>query len=182
MADEEVAAIQSIVQALEPLDSEARGRVISYVFSRLGLRASVGLASPRAEAPPLHEVNETAPQLVDPRSFKQQKDPRSAIEMAAVVAYYLAEVAPPMERKDSIDAEDVKRYFKLAQFPLPGKVHMTLVHTKNAGYIDSVGEGRYRLNSVGYNLVAHNLPRGLGSRSDETGSTRRKRTTAKKAK
>jgi hypothetical protein len=36
---------------------------------------------------------------------------------------------------------------------------MTLVHTKNAGYIDPAGRGLYRINPVGHNLIAHALPR-----------------------
>ena len=35
---------------------------------------------------------------------------------------------------------------------------MTLVNTKNAGYLESRGDGRYSLNAVGHNLIVHKLP------------------------
>lgn len=178
--DTEVAAIQTIVAALTPLDAEARGRVLGYVFQRLGLRASVsttsGTVSPAPDTGADRRVTST-----DIRSLKQEKEPQTAIEMAALVAYYLSEVANPPERKDTVDADDLKKYFKQAQFPLPQKLHMTLVHTKNAGYVDSVGGGGYRLNPVGYNLVAYSLPsssspeRVAGKRGPTRGSRKKSR-------
>lgn len=161
--DTEVAAIQTIVGALTPLDAEARGRVLGYVFQRLGLRASVStLAAPSTLAGTPETSGEHRPTTTDIRSLKQEKRPQTAIEMAALVAYYVSEIAGPDERKETIDADDLKKYFKQAQFPLPQKFHMTLVHAKNAGYVDSVGAGAYRLNPVGYNLVAYNLPPSAG--------------------
>ena len=60
---------------------------------------------------------------------------------------------------DSFVAGDIKRYFKPANFPLPtGRHDVTLNNAKNAGYLDAIGEGKYRLNPVGDNLVAHKLP------------------------
>jgi hypothetical protein len=79
--------------------------------------------------------------------------------MTVLVAYYLENLAPPGERKAEFSGTDLVRYFKQAAFPLPKSPHMTLVHTKNAGYIDGAGRGLYRLNPVGHNLVAHALPR-----------------------
>ena len=79
--------------------------------------------------------------------------------MAAVVAYYLAEVLNQPEQKKTIDISDIEKYFKQARYPLPSNVPMALVNAKNAGYFDAVGGGRYKLNPVGYNLVAHTLPR-----------------------
>lgn len=56
--------------------------------------------------------------------------------MAAVAAYYLSEVAPPDDRKSEISASDITKLFKQANFPSPGSPKMTLVHAKNAGYLD----------------------------------------------
>jgi hypothetical protein len=94
------------------------------------------------------------------KEFKEQKNPRYAIEMAAVVAYYLQDLAPPKERKDTISTRDVETYFKIAEFKLPTKPQFTLPNAKAAGYFDAVGNGEYKLNAVGHNLVAHSLPRG----------------------
>jgi hypothetical protein len=97
--------------------------------------------------------------LVDIRSLKEEKQPSSAREMAVLVAYYLSELAPASERKDEISADDIRQYFKQGAFKLPASPEMTLVHTRNAGYLDSgSARGLYKLNAVGYNLIVHSLP------------------------
>lgn len=78
--------------------------------------------------------------------------------MACLVAYYLQEVAPEGERKDFINSADLEKYFKQANFKLPQRVQQVLPEAKSSGYFDSAGRGEYKLNAVGYNLVAHSLP------------------------
>jgi hypothetical protein len=78
--------------------------------------------------------------------------------MAVLVAYYLAEVAPANDRKATIGTDDINKYFKQADYPLPGRPRQTLFDAKAAGYLDSPSQGAYRLNPVGHNLVAHSLP------------------------
>jgi hypothetical protein len=95
---------------------------------------------------------------VDIRALKEQKQPRTAIDMAALVAYYLSESATGSERKTAIGREDLEKYFKQAGFKLPKQPRQTLIDAKAAGYFDSADRGQYRLNAVGYNLVAHGLP------------------------
>jgi len=98
--------------------------------------------------------------------------------MAALVAYYLSEAAPEGVRKQTINTDDIKTYFKQAPFKLPSRPEQTLLNAKNAGYFDSVGGGQYKLNPVGYNLVVHNLPAsGVG-----TAPPRANRRTARKRK
>lgn len=77
--------------------------------------------------------------------------------MAALVAFYVSELAPEGERKNTITKAEIERYFKSAQFHLPSDAAFTLVNAKNAGYLDRVGSGQYKLNPVGYNLVAQCL-------------------------
>ena len=79
--------------------------------------------------------------------------------MAAIVAYYLAELAPSNQRKTEIAKADITKYFKQAAYKLPTRPEQTLPNAKAAGYFDGVGRGKYRLNPVGHNLVVHNLPR-----------------------
>jgi len=55
---------------------------------------------------------------------------------------------------------------------------MTLVHAKNAGYLDSSGPGSYKLNPVGYNLVAHAMP----LTKEKTIRKRKKRSNKRKLK
>jgi hypothetical protein len=152
----ELNAVKIIVSALKPLEAEARERVLASSMNLLGggylprsTRALVATPEPESLGAP----------GVDIRSLKEQKQPKSVIEMVALVAYYLSEMASPAERRNYISAADVDKYFKQAGHPMPASASMALVHSKNAGYLDQLGEGRYRLNPVGYNLVAHSLPR-----------------------
>lgn len=163
-------AIDQIVGALESLDADARKTAIEAACAHLKL--SVGRV-PQAPEPRERTVEAAAsatasgggsaaavaPQAqTDIRSFKNLKNPKSAREMACVVAFYLQELAPDGERKDTISTADLEKYFKQAQFKLPEKITQVLTDAKGAGYFDSSARGAYKLNAVGYNLVAHKLP------------------------
>jgi len=164
--DQELRAIHQVIAALSDIDSEARARVINYVFQRLGISTPAVLVEAGASvAAPAHGMEAAASlaqpgrRQVDIRTFGQEKSPRSVNERVAVVGYYLSELAPADERKADISAADITKYFKQAGFPLPGAARMTLVNAKNAGYLDAGAErGTYKLNPVGHNLVAHSLP------------------------
>ena len=163
-------AIDQIVGALEALDTDARKTAIEAASAHLKL--SLGRATPApgvAEgatqatasvgAPGGGAAATVSPQgKTDIRTLKSQKNPKSAREMACVVAFYLQELAPEGERKDTISTADLERYFKQAQFKLPEKITQVLTDAKGAGYFDSPSRGAYKLNAVGYNLVAHKLP------------------------
>lgn len=159
-------AIDDVIASLEPLDESSRRIAVRAACERLGIvlleaTPQAAAAGPPHTTPHVPAITGTArPEATDIRSFAQQKRPSTAVERAVLVAFYLAERAPEAERKDTIDKQDLKKYFKQAGFPLPKRPEATLVHAKDAGYLDAVGEGKYRLNPVGYNLIAHNLPRG----------------------
>ncbi|MEK7441667.1 MAG: hypothetical protein AABZ78_12780 [Chloroflexota bacterium] len=153
--DPELAAIQSILAALELLSPEARQRVIKYVFHRLELSID---NQPMQSSGQSNFADRTSSVTIDIRSLKDQKLPRSDSEMAALVAYYLAELAPVEARTEFITKEDVEKYFKQAGYPLPKVIKQALPNAAKAGFLDLIGGGKYRLNPVGYNLVAHALP------------------------
>jgi hypothetical protein len=160
--DPELKAIQQVIEALDSVQPDARERVIAYVFQRLGLGNASALTLPALESPILPPSN--LPPIVsheggvhDIRTLAKSKKPKSDNEMAAVVAYYLKNVAPTDERKDAISREEIEKYFVQADFPLPKQPQFTLTNAKNAGYFDRTGTGLYKLNPVGHNLVAHSL-------------------------
>ena len=169
--DQEIEAIGTVLAALQPLPPEGRQSVLNYVLGRLGVELGVPERG-HHEAEPNTHAGEAAPAAATntPKSgavhildFKNEKRPRSANEMAALVAYYLENVAPEAQRKDRITTKDIETQFKIAEFPLPGSSRMTLVNAKAAGYFDGVGSGEYKLNAIGHNLVAHSMPRGSGT-------------------
>jgi len=179
--DTEIEAIRVILNSLDPLDVVARESVLDYVFKRLGIKQETA-----ALTPPTQQHAPTTPQqptLVQPpasqhqhiKDYKEEKQPRSAIEMAAIVAYYLENLAPETERKQTVGTADLNTHFKIAEFKLPAKQQFTLVNARNAGYFDSAGGGEYKLNAVGHNLVVHSMPR----KENGAGATRKR--TKKKA-
>jgi hypothetical protein len=186
--DEEIAAIKSVLDALTPLPVDVRQNVLDYVVKRLQIsRSEVDLSHSDRGTPPPGDTGTSGAKDLPPLSaihikdFKTQKSPNSASEMSAIVAYYLANLAPQSERKDRITTKEIDTYFKIAGFPLPKIMDMTLVNAKASGYLDSIGNGEYRLNAVGHNLVAHSLPRGAGAtRPQRRSPAKRSRTTAKK--
>ena len=162
-ADQELSAIGAILRALESLDGESIQRVLDYVFSRLSIP---GPGYSKAYPSPLPSQPTAAPDtghshstMQSIRDIKDEKQPESANQMAALVAYYLSEVLAVDSRREAINTADLEKFFKQAGFKLPKNLSMTLTNATAAGYFDSLGNGLYRLNPVGYNLIVHGLPR-----------------------
>lgn len=168
-------AIDAIVEALESLDNTSQVTAIRAACDYLKIRPpeTIGIGqAPPGGTPPPEGARLTSAIPTDIRILKQEKQPSTANEMAALVAFYLSELVPEAERKAQVQQEDMVKYFKQAVYPLPKQPRFLLTNAKNSGYFDFLGEGKYRLNAVGYNLVAHNLPR---ARSGETPTPRIKR-------
>src|SRR5436190_1985117 len=88
------------------------------------------------------------------------------------------------ERQAFITQDDIQKYFVQGQYPMPGSKSQALVNAKNAGYLDAIEPGKYRLNSVGYNLVAHKMPKDGSAQSKPRRKAAKKvaRKSAKKGK
>lgn len=168
-------AIDQMISALEPLDEAMRRTALTAVCMQLGLESSGlngvekqgapadrKLESSGSVSPPTPHPTVESPQQhrIDIRTLKDQKKPSSARQMACIVAFYLQELAPEGERKDVVTTADLEKYFKQAGFRLPATISQVLKDAKSGGYFDAAGRGEYKLNAVGYNLVAHNLPSG----------------------
>jgi hypothetical protein len=183
-----VEAIRTLLDVLGPLSEETRLNVIDYVFRTLKIPfpSVSSAATPHPSqpagftptptptpAPFTHPAQPAHGQITDIRTLTDLKKPKTVSHMVAVMAYYLANYAPEPDRRDYIVPDDIKRYFKSANFPLPtGRQDVTLNNAKNAGYLDGIGEGKFRLNPVGDNLVTHKLP----PRDGDPPTTRHRRT------
>lgn len=157
-------AIDLMISALEPLDEISRETALLAVSRQLGISAQSVVSATSDVAPEPHtdtaveSPKRTPAMRVDIRTLKEEKQPNSAKQMACVVAYYLKELADEEERRDSVSTADLEKYFKQAGFKLPQRMTQVLVDAKASGYFESSGRGEYKLNAVGHNLVAHNLP------------------------
>lgn len=171
-SDLELVAIRGVLDLLTPLDDQGRDRVLQYVFERLGIRASSRRATiteavlQPAQVRPDHMVPaETPPASTNIRSLREEKTPRNAVEMATLVAYYLAHAAPDPEHRETIGSAELKKYFIQAGYPVPSQPRFVLFNAKAAGYLEPKEHGSYKLTPVGYNLVVHRMPSSAGSRS-----------------
>jgi hypothetical protein len=153
-------AIDAIIKALQGLDEKTRANAIAAACTQLGVESP---AVERRTPPPPGEAKgagQGAPTVVkDIRQLTEEKKPESTVEMACLVAYYLMNIALPPEKKDIVTNGDMEKYFVQGNYPLRKHIKDLLGDAKSAGYFDSVGRGKYRLNPVGHNLVAHSLPR-----------------------
>ena len=165
-------AIDQVEKALALFDAPDQQTILTAVCSHLKITLPTALApaarlnghattsAPHATQAP------AAPSRgfdagIDIKTFKNQRQPTSAAQMACVVAYYLAELAPEPERKKTVTVADLEKYFKQAGYP-QAKMEQLLVDGKRSGYFDFKARGEYALNRVGHNLVAHQMPRKPG--------------------
>jgi hypothetical protein len=166
--DKELNAISAIIDLLKPLDATERSRVLEYVLKRLEMGTVRAASAAPSEGTPPSVRSTTTHGVVDIRSLTAEKQPRSANEMVAVIAYYLSELAPESEVSQTVNVETIRKYFKMAGFPMPRVPKNALTNATAAGYLENVSRGEYRLNPVGYNLVVHGLPRSSGSGPSKT--------------
>jgi hypothetical protein len=161
-------AIDELIENLKGLDETSRPIAIKTVCEHLnisltGISSIVDKISKQnsisQETPKETNETEKSSKTIDIRSLKEQKSPSSAIEMACILALYLNEYASSNERKEEIEAKDIMKYFKQADYPLPKVPEQVLRNAKGAGYFDSKTRGKFKLNPVGYNLATHALPR-----------------------
>lgn len=161
--DKELHAISVTLAAFKDLNSDERERVLAYVLTRLDMKAPAEIQQtppppPERKIEPPETSNEPK-RVKDIRSFTEEKNPKSANEMAAVVAYFLQYEAGTKEHQETITKADIEKYFHLAKFTKPKDAKNTLQNSKNAGYLETKDRGAFALSPVGYNLVAHSLPR-----------------------
>ncbi len=110
------------------------------------------------------------------RSFAAEKSPKTVNEKVAVIGYYVAHLAPAHERRDYLISDDIEKYFTEAGFRLPAALAgVTLANAKNAGYLSALDRGQFKLNTAGYNLVAHKLPGGETREAQSDQETREQR-------
>jgi hypothetical protein len=161
-------AIDTMIAALTDLTEAQQRTALLAVLSDLGVVPADFLRWLQG-APPSRTIDDPADRAVlaplvrsDIRALREEKKVRSAKDMACLVAYYLTDVAPEPERKSTVTAADMEKYFKQAGYKLPARLQQLLIDTKQAGLFDSVARGEYRLNTVGYNRIVHDLPEHLG--------------------
>ncbi|NUQ53079.1 MAG: hypothetical protein HUU19_10335 [Phycisphaerales bacterium] len=172
-ASNEFDAAKVIVETLKGLDKQQQARAIKFACEALEIQPPVSGAASHGGSAPLTPATISVPTATDIKQFTASKAPKSDQQFAAVVAYFHRFVAPEAERKDAINAEDLKDAARKVGRKRPHRV--TLNNAKNAGYLDAAERGSFKINTVGENLVAVTLPGNGG----EGGSIGRGRSRAK---
>jgi hypothetical protein len=194
LTSEDFDAAKAVFEQLKDMPKERQERVLRWISEGLGITATPPTPpktqteiDPFPDTPPEADRAETSPANAaggrDIKSFVAEKAPNSDNQFAAVVAYYYRFEAPAAQRLDAIDGAALQDAARLAGRARLSKPRYTLNNAKNAGYLDSVGRGRFAINSVGENLVAMALPGdGSGASSTPRGSAGRKGTKKAAAK
>lgn len=170
-------AAKEIVEALQGMDKTSQTLAMRFAAETLGLQpASASHTSVATILPAPAGASQPAgtPHSMDIKQFTAAKAPKSDQQFSAVVAYFYRFEAPEAQRRETIDSEFLLEAARLAGRKRPTNARFTLNNAKNAGYLDIATAGKYRINSVGENLVAMALP-GNTSESSTTGSSKRKK-------
>lgn len=186
-------AVRTIVETLKNFKPEEQQRILRWAVEKAGLPSSIapasltGSSAPASPAGPLvpsSHAPATAPSTngaVDIKSFIDHKQPRSDVQFAATVAYYLRFEAPPAERKESIDKDDLQEACRKAKRDRLKNPYQTLVNAHTLGLLDKGSEkATFVLNTVGENLVAMTLP-GDGKTAPKPSKPRKAEKTKKAA-
>ena len=183
---DDLEAVRILTETLEPFDSKERERIIRWTMEKLGMTNAMPGGSSPASIPPEQNQVKVSPitqdrqqiRKTDIKTFIESKSPKSAIQIATVVAYYFRFEAPSDKRKDVINKDDLVDAVRKADLTRPQRPEQVLVNAFHAGYLDrSEEKGQYQINAVGENLVAMTLP---GS-SDSVVRRPRKKTTPRNA-
>lgn len=159
-------AAKEIVESLQGLDKTSQALAIRFAAETLGLQPASTSHTPVATVVPAQAVTAPpagTPHSLDIKQFTAAKAPKSDQQFAAVVAYFYRFEAPEAQRRETIDSDFLLEAARLAGRNRPSNPRFTLNNAKNAGYLDVATTGKYRINSVGENLVAMALP---GSNSE----------------
>lgn len=183
-------AAKAIAEQLKGMEKERQQRVLRWVAESLNLdvRGSPQMfrAAGREEGAgvqvPDHSVAKTEHRALDIKTFVDSKKPKSDVQFAVVVAYYYRFVAPPTDRKETIDAKALQDAARLAGRRRLPEPLMTLNNAKKLGYLDAPSRGQFQLNTVGENLVAMTLPGGEGESRSKGGRRKADKRKGKRAK
>ncbi len=153
--EKEGKAIQEISKILSAVDIESQRKIIEYIFNSLGTTNLPKTSAKDLISPKIESQNTQPP--TDIRSFAEDKQPKSAIEKVALVVFYLSKYGN--ESDTEINSKQIQTYFKQAGFSIRSNINVVLYQTKNAGYIDTVSKGKYKITPVGCTLIESKLPR-----------------------
>jgi len=182
---DDLEAVRTIVGTLKDFKEEEQQRILRWVVEKMGLPQIIVVSPTGVSSAPspssgsnlsMSPPPRNAPAKsggVDIKSFIDEKRPRSDVQFAAAVAYYLRFEAPSDERKDAINKDDLQEACRKAKRDRLKIPYQTLLNAHKLGLLDKGSEkATFAINTVGENLVAMSLP-GEGKSTSKPGKVRR---------
>jgi hypothetical protein len=172
-APDEFDAAKIIRDSLQGLEKRQQSLALRFAGDALGISSIDVSANSGASTPSSyqHEPSEIArgdrhpDARQDIRQFIDEKKPKTLTEFVTTVAYYFRFIAPDRDKRETITSSDVTNAARLVGRPRPKFPHLCLRDAKNAGFLDPLGSGAYKINSVGENRVVA-LPGAAPARAD----------------
>ena len=169
---DDLEAVRTVVDTIKDFNPDEQQRIFRWVAEKLNLPQPfvsgasaqstnrLGVA-PTAPPPPPDPHAPITPVATNIKSFIAEKKPRNDVQFAAAVAYFYRFEAPPAERKEAINKEDLQEATRKAGRDRFGNPLTTLNNAHKMGLLDKGSEkATFTINSVGENLVAMTLPEG----------------------
>lgn len=193
-ARSEFEVAQEIKALLEAVPVEKREMVLRWAREAVGLpiQTVLGhaqqLSTQELKKAPVEGSGSVglAPRQTTLRDFVAEKQPKSDVQFAVVVAYYYRFELPPAAQRPAISGEDLQEATRLAGRARFKKPLVPLNNAVGLGYLDRGEErGQFRINSVGENLVAMTLSSSSettppsGGRAGRARNVRKRPTTVK---
>jgi hypothetical protein len=164
---DDLEAVRTVVDALKDFKLEEQQRIFRWAAEKLGVSLPAGTgqvptAGTLATTPARPAITPAAPGgATDIKTFMGEKKPRNDVQYAAAVAYYYRFEAPPAEKKDTINKDDLQEATRKSGRDRFTNPLQTLNNAHTLGLLDRGPEkGTFVINSVGENLVAMTLPEG----------------------
>jgi hypothetical protein len=145
----ELAAMEAVFAALEPLTADERGRALAWVTQKLGLPSRSSPGGSAGEAPTSSAPGSSSSADVTPKVFVSQRRPNSDIQRVAALAYYLthARGVTQFETKDltKLNSEAAQRAFSNSAYAVANAV--------KADYLAGAGGRKKQITTRGEALV-----------------------------
>ncbi|MFH1699005.1 MAG: hypothetical protein ABIE07_00325 [Candidatus Zixiibacteriota bacterium] len=144
-------AVRIVVATLESFDNEARERIFRWAAEKLDMHPNSHITKATIGALPHKSVLQPkSAEVIDLKSFVDEKIPKNDMHFAATVAYYYLYESCQDDRKETINKEILSEAVRVVKWRQglnnPGQ---TLLNAFNAGLLDRTGDrGEYKLNMV----------------------------------
>ncbi len=166
--NDDLETVRTVVDAIKDFKLDEQQRIFRWAAEKLGLpepfASSVHAQPPPSPGAPPGVAPSPTPAMPpsgskDIKTFIAEKDPKKEVHFAAAVAYYYRFEAPPAERKEAINKDDLQEATRRAGTPRFSNPSNTLNNAHRMGLLDQgLEKATFTINSVGENLVAMTLP------------------------